>query len=227
VRANQSCSLLQVESTPRVVASHRQATAIQHRITPADDPERRGSLFRFNLSRNQRQSWQTSRISPSRSSSKSRRSARFAMLLPFAGPVDCSTTRAMTFSCLSGVSSIRCRSAWNSSIVDVDCPRLLTTIFQTNNPASKPVRDKEALRKLIASKLTSTTSDETKMVWNRLAAGASQLHILLDELEELLVSYESVPWEDTVRRRHPVEISRAGQNIIGLLSTWTVLCGML
>ena len=65
---------------------------------------------------------------------------------------------------------------------------------------------------------------DAKLVWARLAVAASRLPEFLDDLEELLLPYESVPWEVVGSSSQPVQQTMAVTKIIGMLSTWTVLC---
>ncbi|KAK0624362.1 hypothetical protein B0T14DRAFT_517923 [Immersiella caudata] len=96
---------------------------------------------------------------------------------------------------------------------------------QIYGPVPKHLPDNEALRRLIATKLGSRQPAITNAIWARLAAAASDLPQFLDDLEDLLAPYESVPWDD-VRISHdlPTQLTAAGRNTIGMLSTWTVLC---
>ena len=89
---------------------------------------------------------------------------------------------------------------------------------------AKHLRDKEALRKLIVGKLASKSPIDAKLVWARLAVAASRLPEFLDDLEELLLPYESVPWEVIENSNRLVQQTIAVTKIIGMLSTWTVLC---
>ncbi|KAK4450420.1 hypothetical protein QBC34DRAFT_437262 [Podospora aff. communis PSN243] len=96
---------------------------------------------------------------------------------------------------------------------------------QIYGPTPKQVRNNDELRKLIASKLASRPPEVTTAIWARLAAASSGLPQFLDDLEDLLVPYESVPWDDVrISNNLPTQLTPAGRNTIGMLSTWTVLC---
>lgn len=98
------------------------------------------------------------------------------------------------------------------------------TFIQINGPIAKHLDDKEALRRLIATKLASHPPEDAKVVWARLAAATSHLPEFLDELEEVLLPYESVPWDENGGSTRSLQLMVSVRNIVGMLSSSTVLC---
>jgi hypothetical protein len=96
--------------------------------------------------------------------------------------------------------------------------------MQMQNLRSRDVRDKEMVGRLIAEIMSAAPPREARMVCASLAAAASDLPAILQELEDMLQVYESVPWEDLGGSTLPTHLPATGRNIIGMLSTWTVLC---
>jgi hypothetical protein len=67
-----------------------------------------------------------------------------------------------------------------------------------SEPTSPQVMNKLALRDLIHNSLAPNESSERVVIWARLAAAASRMPLLVDELDRLLEPYESVPWESAL-----------------------------
>ncbi|KAK0648125.1 hypothetical protein B0T16DRAFT_112819 [Cercophora newfieldiana] len=96
--------------------------------------------------------------------------------------------------------------------------------MQVDGPIPKPLDNKEDLRRLIAAKLASRPPANATIMWARLAAAASDLPEYLNELEDLLLPYESVPWEDIGGSARLLQPTALVDNIVAMLSAWTVLC---
>ena len=65
------------------------------------------------------------------------------------------------------------------------------------------------------------------MIWARLAAAVSKLGQLLDELEDLLLPYESIPRAHLYHHwSGPLRITEEAETTIGMLSTFTALSCM-
>lgn len=94
-------------------------------------------------------------------------------------------------------------------------------LYHIGDPTSNHVPTKAALRNLLVHRLSPEDPTQAKAIWARLAAAASHLPLLIDELETRLLPYESIPWDNSFPRPGPVAPSV--KNIIGTLSTLTVL----
>ncbi|KAK5661797.1 hypothetical protein OQA88_9899 [Cercophora sp. LCS_1] len=88
-------------------------------------------------------------------------------------------------------------------------------------PASSEVPSKTALRDVLHRHLATKDPSQAGLIWRRLSFAASQLPEIIDEIETLLVPYESVPVDGSSPRPAPVDPALKG--IVGALGTLTIL----
>ncbi|CAI4212092.1 unnamed protein product [Parascedosporium putredinis] len=91
----------------------------------------------------------------------------------------------------------------------------------SNEETSDSVAKKNALRDLIRQALRTDEVVSRTAVWARLSSAVSRLPLIIDELEEILESYQSVPWESELP--WPELLTERVTTLSATLSTLAVL----
>ncbi|KAI8292670.1 hypothetical protein K4K60_000024 [Colletotrichum sp. SAR11_57] len=92
------------------------------------------------------------------------------------------------------------------------------------DPESKTIPNKYTLAHIVNSALISRPESDAGTIWSHLAAVASTLPNLSDELDELMLPYRAVSWQSAGSVKLPSsELLRKTQALIGTFSTFAVL----